>query len=87
MQSSLVTQEAFGETWVLYDTGVLVAMLVCLITYSFYIQTLVDFRPQNTYEVYDSLGGAQARVLLPKKQNPAAVISESCLCCKAQSEH
>lgn len=60
-------QEAFGETWVLYDMGSLVAMLVCLITYAVYVQTLVQFRPQNTYEVYDSLGAAQARVLLPKK--------------------
>lgn len=46
-------------------------MLVCLITYSVYIHSLVDFQPQGTYEVYDSLGGAQARLLLPKKQDPS----------------
>ena len=54
----------------LYDLGVLAAMLICLITYSVYIHRLVDFSPQNTHEVYDSLGGAQARLLLPKKKNP-----------------
>ncbi len=64
-------QEAFGKTWVLYDMGVLATMLICLITYSVYIQSLNTFSPQNTYEVYDSLGGAQARLLLPKKENPS----------------
>ena len=54
----------------LYDLGVLAAMLICLITYSVYIHRLVDFSPQTTYEVYDSLGGAQARLLLPKKKDP-----------------
>ena len=60
-------QDALGETWVLYDISVLTAMLICLITYSVFIERLVDFQPQNTYEVYDSLGAAQARLLLPKK--------------------
>ena len=62
-------QAAFGETWVVYDLAVLASMLICLITYSVYIQRLVDFQPQDTYQVYDSLGGAQARLLLPKKQD------------------
>ena len=62
----------------MYDVGVLVAMLVCLITYAVYVQTLRDFQPQNTYEVYDSLGGAQAHVLLPKKVNPLAWNSKCC---------
>ena len=60
-------QDAVGETWVLYDIAVLTAMLICLITYSVFIERLVNFQPQNTYEVYDSLGAAQARLLLPKK--------------------
>lgn len=55
----------------LYDAGVLASMLICLITYSVYIQSLVDFQPLDTYEVYDSLGGAQAHLLLPKKASPA----------------
>lgn len=54
----------------LYDLGVLAAMLVCLVTYAVYLQTMVDFQPQNTYEVYDSLGGAQAHALLLKKVEP-----------------
>lgn len=62
----------------MYDVGVLVAMLVCLITYAVYVQTLRDFQPQNTYEVYDSLGGAQAHVLLPKKVNPLTWNSKCC---------
>ena len=53
----------------MYDLAVLASMLICLITYSVYIQRLVDFQPQDTYQVYDSLGGAQARLLLPKKQD------------------
>jgi len=65
------SQEAFGKTWVLYDMALFAVMLVCLITYSVYIHSLVDFQPQGTYEVYDSLGGAQARLLLPKKQDPS----------------
>lgn len=65
-------QEAVGDTWVLYDIGMLMAMLVCLLAYAVYVQTMVDFQPQNTYEVYDSLGGAQARVLLPKKVDPTS---------------
>ena len=64
-------QAAAGETWVLVDLGILAAMLIWLITYTVYIQTLVTLHPRNTYEVYDSLGGAQARLLLPKKQDPA----------------
>ena len=64
---SCCLQAALGETWVLYDVGVLASMLICLITYSVFIHSLVDFQPQDTYEVYDSLGGAQARLLLPKK--------------------
>ena len=52
-------------------------MLICLITYSVYIHRLVDFSPQNTYEVYDSLGGAQARLLLPKKKSPTTYNGES----------
>lgn len=67
---AVLLQEAFGKTWVLYDMGILAAMLICLITYSVYIQSLVDFQPVDTYEVYDSLGGAQARLLLPKKKEP-----------------
>ena len=69
-------QEALGKTWVVYDIATLAAMLVCLITYSIYIQSLVDFQPRDTYEVYDSLGGAQARLLLPKKQNPSTYNGE-----------
>ncbi|KAL0020782.1 hypothetical protein WJX79_001465 [Trebouxia sp. C0005] len=64
-------QEAFSKTWVLYDMAMSAAMLVCLITYSVYIHSLVDFQPEGTYEVYDSLGAAQARLLLPKKQDPS----------------
>lgn len=64
-------QEGLGETWVLYDLSLLVAMVVCVITYTVYVVKIVDFWPQNTYEVYDSLGGAQAHVLLPKKVDPA----------------
>lgn len=52
----------------LVDLGILAAMLICLITYSVHIRALVTLKPQSTYEVYDSLGGAQARLLLPKKQ-------------------
>ena len=74
---SLCLKEAFRETWVMYDLGLLVAMLVCLVTYTVYVQTVLDFRPQSTYEVYDSLGGAQARVLLPKKIDPSTWSSES----------
>lgn len=70
-------QEAFGETWVLYDMGLLVGMLVCLITYAVYVQTLMQFRPHNAYEVYDSLAAAQARVLLPKKVDPPYANSKS----------
>ena len=62
-------QAALGETWVVYDLAVLASMLICLITYSVYIQSLVDFQPQDTYQVYDSLGAAQARFLLPTKQD------------------
>ena len=68
-----------GETWVLYDMAVLASMLICLITYSVYIQSLVDFSPQATYEVYDSLGGAQAHLLLPKKKNPSTYTG-ACMC-------
>lgn len=64
-------QAAAGKTWVLVDLGILAAMLIWLITYTVYIQTLVTLRPRNTYQVYDSLGGAQARLLLPKKQDLA----------------
>lgn len=67
---TLLLQEAVGKTWVVYDLGILTAMLICLITYSVYIQSLVDFQPLDMYEVYDSLGGAQARLLLPKKKDP-----------------
>ena len=74
----LVLQSAFGDTWVLYDAGLLVAMLVCLITYAVYVQTMADFQPQYSYEVYDSLGGAQARLLLPKKMDPSTWNSMSC---------
>ena len=70
-------QEGLGETWVLYDFSLLVAMVVCVLTYTVYVVTMVDFRPQNTYEVYDSLGGAQAHVLLPKKVDPAVWNGES----------
>ena len=66
-----LVQNALGETWVLYDVGLLVAMIVCLITYTVYVQIMADFQPQYSYEVYDSLGGAQARLLLPKKLDPA----------------
>ncbi len=67
--------------------GVLAAMLICLITYSVYIQSLKGFDPQNTYEVYDSLGGAQARLLMPREENLAAYNggcshSNSSLCAK-----
>ena len=72
LQLPCSAQVAFGETWVLYDLGVLGSMLICLITYSVYIQSLVDFKPPDTYEVYDSLGPAQAHHLLPKKHNPSA---------------
>lgn len=63
----MVLQEALGQTWVLFDMTVLAAMLMSLITYSVSVQSLRDFSPQQSYEVYDSLGGAQARLLLPKK--------------------
>ena len=53
-------------------------MLVCILSYAVYVQTIADFQPQNTYEVYDSLGGAQARALLPKKMNPLTWNSECC---------
>lgn len=69
-------QEGLGDVWVLYDLGLLLAMLVCLAAYSVYVHTMLDFRPLNSYEVYDSLGGAQAHVLLPKKVNPSAWNSE-----------
>lgn len=69
-------QEAVGKTWVLYDMSVLTAMLICLITYGVYIQSLKDFSPQNTYEVYDSLGAAQARLLLPKKNGTSSYNGE-----------
>lgn len=65
-------QAAVGEAWVLVDLVILAAMLICLITYSVYIRTLVNLQPQSSYEVYDSLGGAQARLLLPKKQDSTA---------------
>ena len=73
MQSSdgECVQAAAGKTWVLVDMSILAAMLIWLITYTVYIRTLVTLQPQNTYEVYDSLGGAQARLLLPKKHDPA----------------
>lgn len=74
---SVALQEAFGEAWVIYDFSLLVATVVCLITYAAYIQTMTEFSPQDTYEVYDSLGGAQARVLLPKKVNPTIWNSKS----------
>lgn len=57
--------------------AILAAMLICLITYSVYIQSLVDFEPHDTYNVYDSLGGAQARLLLPKKQDPTTYNGET----------
>ena len=56
----------------LVDLLTLAAMLICLITYSVYIRALVTLQPQSTYQVYDSLGGAQARLLLPKKQDSTA---------------
>ena len=55
-----------------YDMVVLACMLICLITYSVYIQSLLGFQPQSTYQVYDALGGAQARLLLPKKAESSA---------------
>lgn len=70
-------QSAVGETWVLYDLGLLVAMVICLITYAIYIQIMADFQPQHTYEVYDSLAAAQARLLLPKKADPTYWNSKS----------
>ena len=72
----MLLQEAIGKTWVLYDMGVLTAMLICLITFGVYVQSLREFSPQNTYEVYDSLGAAQARLLLPKKNNPTSYNGE-----------
>lgn len=66
----MAVQEALGHTWVLYDLGLLAAMLICLLTYAVYLKTMAQFQPQNTYEVYDSLGGAQAHVLLPQKMDP-----------------
>ena len=61
--------------------AVLAAMLICLITYSVYVQSVRDFSPQNTYEVYDSLGGAQARLLLLKKSNNASYNGDAALNC------
>ena len=76
---SVLSQDAFGEAWQLYDLGLLVATVICLITYAAYIQTMMGFSPPDTYEVYDSLGGAQARVLLPKKVDPTSWNSKSYL--------
>ena len=73
----VTSQAAVGETWILVDMSVLAAMLICLITYSVYIRTLIGFQPQDTYEVYDSLGASQARLLLPKKQDATAYNGES----------
>ena len=53
-------------------------MIICVITYSIYIQSLADFQPHDTYPVYDSVGGAQARLLLPKKQGPSTYNGETC---------
>lgn len=61
------------------DLTILAAMITCLITYSVHIRTLVTLQPQSTYEVYDSLGGAQARLLLPKKQDSTASNGEPAL--------
>lgn len=72
LRHTLCLQEAFGKAWVLYDMAILAAMLVCVISYSIYIHSLAAFQPQDTYPVYDSLGGAQARLLLPKKQEPTS---------------
>lgn len=71
LRHTICVQEAFGKAWVLYDMAILAAMLVCVISYSIYIHSLAAFQPQDTYPVYDSLGGAQARLLLPKKQGPS----------------
>ncbi len=65
-----LSQEALGETWVLYDTAVLASMLICLITYSVYIQSLVDFQPQDTYEVYDSLGRCPSAPAAAQEEEP-----------------
>lgn len=81
----MLLQEALGGTWVLFDLTALAAMTVCLIAYSISVQSLRGFSPQPTYEVYDSLGGAQARLLLPKKNstslhNGKAVCKHICMC-------
>ena len=77
----MAVQGALGETWLLYDMGLLVAMIICLITYAVYVQIMADFQPQYSYEVYDSLGAAQARLLLPKKVDPASDTCESLHSC------
>ena len=78
MHTLVLLQEACGQTWVLYDMAILTAMLVCVITYSIHIRNLADFQPHHIYPVYDSLGGAQARLLLPKKQEPSTYNGETC---------
>lgn len=55
---AMLLQDALGQTWVLFGMAVLAAMLLCLITYSVWVQSLRGFSRQHTYEVYDSLGGA-----------------------------
>ena len=70
-------QEAASNSWIVYDMAVLAAMLICLITYSVFVQSLRDFGPQSTYDVYDSLGGAQARLLLPKKNGTTVYHGEA----------
>ena len=91
MHTLVFSQEACGQAWVLYDVAILTAMLICAITYSVYIRSLADFQPHDTYPVYDSLGGAQARLLLPKKQEPSTYNGEAsplhkmsaCILCNA----
>ena len=78
MHTPVFTQGACGQAWVLYDVAILAAMLICVITYSIYIQSLADFQPHDTYPVYDSLGGAQAHLLLPKKQESSTYNGETC---------
>ena len=77
MHTLVLTQEACGKAWVLYDVAILTAMLICVTTYSIYIQSLADFQPHDEYPVYDSLGGAQARLLLPKKQEKSTYNGET----------
>lgn len=64
----------------MYDVAILTAMLICVITYSIYIQSLADFQPHDIYPVYDSLGGAQAHLLLPKKQENSTYNGETSSC-------